>query len=93
LRGSTSAIPSEAFVVDKSGEMPEGAIPPPSLKPTPTPPIVTRSIDTAPQVLSSFPAYVVDEEIPRTGTPEPIKVKRTKKKGVSSAKSKRTVVE
>jgi hypothetical protein len=93
LRDSASVIPSEPFVVDKNGEMPEGATSPPSLKPDPTPPIVTSSIDTAPQVLSSFPAYVVDDEIPRTKTPEPIKVKRTKKKGVSSAKSRRTVVD
>ena len=70
--------------------MPEGAITPPS-KPDPTPPVITRPIDTTPQMLSPFPTYVVDEEIPRTKTPEPIKVKRTKKKGVSSAKSKRTV--
>jgi hypothetical protein len=93
LRDSASVIPSEPFVVDKNGEMPEGAISPPSSKLDPTPPMVTSSIDTAPQVLSSFPAYVVDEEIPRMKTPEPIKVKRTKKKGVSSAKSRRTVVE
>ena len=93
LRDSAPLIPSEPFVVDKSGEMPEGAMPPPSSGPSPTPPPVTRSADTAPQVLSSFPAYVVDDEIPRTGTPEPIKVKRTKKKGASSAKSKRTAAE
>jgi AP-3 complex subunit delta-1 len=92
LRDSAPLVPSEPFVVDKSGEMPEGAVPPPS-GPSPTPPPVTRSVDTAPQALSSFPAYVVDDEIPLTGTPEPIKVKRTKKKGASSAKSKRTAAE
>jgi AP-3 complex subunit delta len=75
--------------------MPEGARPPPppSLNPPPAAPMATRSTDAAPQVLSSFPAYVVDEEIPRAKTPEPIKVKRVKKKGASSAKSKRTVAE
>jgi len=74
--------------------MPDGATPPPpALKPDPNPPMVSRSLDTAPQVLSSFPAYVVEDEIPRTKTPEPIKVKRTKKKGASSSKSKRTAVE
>ena len=74
--------------------MPDGATPP-ALKPdpNPNPPMVSHSLDTTPQVLSSFPAYVVEDEIPRTKTPEPIKVKRTKKKGVSSSKSKRTVVE
>jgi hypothetical protein len=55
--------------------------------------MISRSLDTTPQVLSSFPAYVVEDEIPRSKTPEPIKVKRTKKKGVSSSKSKRTVAE
>ena len=45
--------------------------------------MVSRSLDTTSHVLSSFPAYVVEDEIPRTKTPEPIKVKRTKKKGVS----------
>jgi len=93
LRDSASIIPSEPFVVDKNGEMPEGATPPPSLNPDPDPPMVSRSLDTTPQVLSSFPAYVVEDEIPRAKTPEPTKVKRTKKKGVSSSKSKRTVVE
>ncbi|KAI0005535.1 hypothetical protein BJV74DRAFT_232413 [Russula compacta] len=93
LRDSASLVPSEPFVVDKNGEMPEGAVPLPSLNPHPTPPIVTPPTDTTHQVPPSFPAYVVHEQIPRTGTPEPIKVKRTKKKGVSSAKSKRTVAE
>jgi AP-3 complex subunit delta-1 len=72
--------------------MPDGATPPPTLKPDPNPPMISRSLDTT-QVLSSFPAYVVEDEIPRSKTPEPIKVKRTKKKGVSSSKSKRTVAE
>lgn len=80
-------------MVDKNGEMPDGATPLPALKPDPKLPMVSRSLDTTPQVLSSFPAYVVEDEIPRTKTPEPIKVKRTKKKGLSSSKSKRTVVE
>jgi AP-3 complex subunit delta-1 len=44
-------------------------------------------------VLSSSPAYVLDEQIPRTGTPEPIKVKRNKKKKTSSAKSTRADAE
>ena len=96
LRDSASIVPSEPFVVDKNGEMPDGATPPPpALTPDPNPPVppmVSRSLDTT-HVLSSFPAYVVEDEIPRTRTPEPIKVKRTKKKGVSSSKSKRTVVE
>jgi AP-3 complex subunit delta len=74
--------------------MPDGATPPPppSLEPPPAPPIATYFTDAAPQVLSSFPAYVVDDEIPRTKTPEPIKVKRVKK-GASSAKSRRVVAE
>jgi AP-3 complex subunit delta-1 len=44
-------------------------------------------------MLSSSPAYVLDEQIPRTRTPEPIKVKRNKKKKTSSAKSTRADAE
>jgi hypothetical protein len=95
LRDSASVTPSEPFVVEKDGEMPEGTTPPPPiLQPPPAPPMATRSTDVATQMFSSFPANVVDEQIPRTRTPEPIKVKRVKKKGTSSsAKSRRTVAE
>ncbi|KAI0307634.1 adaptin N terminal region-domain-containing protein [Multifurca ochricompacta] len=89
LRNSGTLIPSEPFVVDRNGEMPEGAIPPASLAPPPAA-STTRITLTTPQALSSFPAYVVDEGVPRTVTPEPIKVKHAKKKG---AKSKRTVAD
>ncbi len=80
---------SEPFIVDKNGEMPEGATQPVSLKPLTN----THSINTPSEMLSSSPAYIEDEQIPRMVTPEPIKVKRTKKKKVSSAKSRRVDAE
>ncbi len=89
LRDFATVTTSEPFVVDKNGEMPEVAAQPASLKPL----ISTHSINPSSGVLSSSPAYGMDEQIPRTGTPEPIKVKRTKKKKVSSAKSKRADAE
>jgi hypothetical protein len=89
LRDFATVVTSEPFVVDKNGEMPEVAIEPSSLNP----PIRTHSINASSGVLSSSSAYVMDEQIPRTGTPEPIKVKRTKKKKVLSAKSRRADAE
>ncbi|KAI9454892.1 Adaptor protein complex AP-3 delta subunit [Lactarius psammicola] len=89
LRDFAAVTTSEPFVVDKNGEMPEVATQPTSSKPQ----ISTYSVNASSGTLSSSPAYVMDEQIPRTGTPEPIKVKRTKKKKVSSAKSKRADAE
>ncbi|KAH8991957.1 Adaptor protein complex AP-3 delta subunit [Lactarius akahatsu] len=90
LRDFATVTTSEPFVVDKNGEMPEiAATQPASLKL----PISTRPTNASSGALSSSPAYVIDEQIPRTGTPEPIKVKRTKKKRVPSAKSKRVDAE
>ncbi|KAH9049511.1 Adaptor protein complex AP-3 delta subunit [Lactarius hengduanensis] len=78
LRDFATVTTSEPFVVDKNGEMPEvAATQPASLKL----PISTRPTNASSGALSSSPAYVMDEQIPRTGTPEPIKVKRTKRKG------------
>lgn len=89
LRDFATVVTSEPFVIDKNGEMPEVATPPASSNL----PIITHSINASSGMLSSSPAYVMDEQIPRTGTPEPIKVKRTKKKKVSSAKLKRADAE
>ncbi|THH19000.1 hypothetical protein EW146_g2089 [Bondarzewia mesenterica] len=82
LRESVTAIFSEPIVIDKDGEMPEGAAPPPSVPPSqkPSRPASPSSNGTPIQVPPSFPPYIVDEEIPRIGTPEPIKVVRAKKK-------------
>ncbi|KAJ8508456.1 hypothetical protein ONZ45_g9263 [Pleurotus djamor] len=65
-------------VVDREGEMPEGAI----LSPIPRPQSATPR-PAASSSSSLAPAYQTTEDIdlPRTRTPEPIKVVRTKKKG------------
>ncbi|KAJ7109859.1 Ap3d1 protein [Mycena epipterygia] len=72
-----------SFVIDKDGEMPEGAVAP-SRTITPVP----RESSTPTRMMTSFPQYdeVVDEV--RTSTPEPIKVTRPKKK--TPGKKKRT---
>lgn len=52
-------------------------------RPTPT----SRPLTT----ISSFPVYNAgDDEVPRTSTPDPIKVTRPKKKGTGTGKKKRT---
>jgi len=91
LLASATPTPPEFFVIDKDGEMPEGFVPSPTLlqhpKPSLSPP-PGRSIPDPP--VSLFPQYVVDDDIPRTGTPEPIKVTRAKKKGAGTGKKKKT---
>ncbi|ETW86760.1 hypothetical protein HETIRDRAFT_166278 [Heterobasidion irregulare TC 32-1] len=91
LRKPATPISSELIVVDRDGEMPEGVPLPASLPISQKP---SRSITpngVLHQPLPSFPLYVVDDEIPRTGTPEPIKVTRIKKKGTGKKSVKRTV--
>ncbi|KAJ7492282.1 adaptin N terminal region-domain-containing protein [Mycena latifolia] len=75
--------PASSFVIDRDGEMPEGAVVPSR---TVTP--VSRESRTSTPMLTSFPQYdeVVDEG--RTSTPEPIQVSRPKKK--TPGKKKRT---
>ncbi|KAI0271465.1 Ap3d1 protein [Gloeopeniophorella convolvens] len=91
LRASSTTV-SDSFIIDRDGEMPDGPrVPTPLEAPTPLAP--QRYTDLTPQALPSFPAYVVDGEVPRTITPEPIKVKRAKKKGASTTKSKRAAAE
>ncbi|KAJ6502639.1 adaptin N terminal region-domain-containing protein [Mycena vulgaris] len=70
-----------SFVIDRDGEMPEGAVAP-SRTITPLP----RSGTSTP-MMTSFPQYEVVDEV-RTSTPEPIKVTRPKKK--TPGKKKRT---
>lgn len=73
---------SREFVVDREGEMP-AIIKPPS----PVPATIHRS-SPAP---SSFNVYDAgDDEVPRTSTPDPIKVTRSKKKAATGTKKKRT---
>ncbi|KAJ7103194.1 adaptin N terminal region-domain-containing protein [Mycena belliarum] len=67
-----------SFVIDRDGEMPEGAVLPglatPASRDSHTP---TR---TSTPMMSSFPQYEVLDDEARTSTPEPIKVTRPKKK-------------
>ncbi|TFK42007.1 Ap3d1 protein [Crucibulum laeve] len=91
LRATSQTFSSEAYVIEKNGEMPEGAVPsrqsytPISRQSTPV--YSENPAPTLPQ-LSSFPAYEVPEDIAtRTSTPEPIKVTRSKK---TTGKKKRT---
>ncbi|CAL1694631.1 unnamed protein product [Somion occarium] len=82
----------QTFVIDKVGEMPEGATPSPPIARESSPSFGNGVATSTP--LSSFPPYEVEDEISRTGTPPPIKVTRAKKKtkAVSSGgKKKRTV--
>ncbi|KAI0783126.1 Adaptor protein complex AP-3 delta subunit [Abortiporus biennis] len=74
----------QSFVIDKVGEMPDGAIIPPSVAHGVQPSQSTSTPSITRQVSSSSLA-VGNDEIPRTGTPPPIKVTRAKKKTKSSA--------
>lgn len=86
LKTSSQNFSSEQFVIDRDGEMPQGARPlTPSAVPLPQTP--HRSV-TPTIPLSSFPQYEAPgDEVTRTGTPEPIKVVRPKK---GTGKKKRT---
>jgi len=73
------------FVVDRGGEMPDGAITPTAV------PLLSSGQPNAPSPIlatttpSGFPMYDVEETL-RTGTPEPITVVRSKKKGTGKKK-------
>ncbi|KAI0323040.1 adaptin N terminal region-domain-containing protein [Amylostereum chailletii] len=92
LRSSASNA-LEPMVIDKDGEMPEGiriSLPPsqpPSQRPSHPPTPLGNGI--TPVLPSPFAEYVVEDEEPRTSTPEPIRVTRAKKNG-TSGKKKRT---
>ncbi|KAI0785413.1 adaptin N terminal region-domain-containing protein [Irpex lacteus] len=85
LKSASKPRPPQAFVIDRVGEMPKGAKSPSPLSPPPSSSLVrssTPSTNGAAGVSTSsfIPQYEVDDDIPRTGTPPPIKVTRTKKK-------------
>ena len=94
------SVTAATFTIDRTGEMPSGALSPPAvpLPPsrTPTPSYAangSRAGTPVPALATSrFPAYDVadaDADVPRAGgTPEPIKVTRAKKKGASGAGTK-----
>ncbi|GBE77252.1 AP-3 complex subunit delta [Sparassis crispa] len=103
LPGSSSQAPSllstpsqttpQTFVIDKTGEMPEGALQPAAAAGTPSDGFSPAPVGNGAAALvtsSYFPPYEVEDEIPRTDTPPPIKVTRAKKKGTSGGKKKRT---
>lgn len=77
---SPSAKPTQTFVIDRAGEMPEGARTPRSLSASKSPSPTPVNGTVPPTVLASFPQYETADEIPRTATPPPIKVTRAKKK-------------
>lgn len=76
--------------------MPEGAVPPSAslVEPVLRPVSVGNGAVSTP-LPSVFPPYEVEDDIPRTGTPPPIKVVRAKKKaktaGSSNGGRKRTM--
>ncbi|KAF5323446.1 hypothetical protein D9611_005565 [Ephemerocybe angulata] len=94
---SQSEFTNTTFVIEKEGEMPEGATP--SLSSRPSGPGLGTSTPGTPgsnrgspspypaAALTSFAQYEVPESELRTSTPEPIKVVRVKKTG---GKKKRT---
>jgi len=98
LKNNVSEFTRQTFVIDKIGEMPQGAVSPPIPAQIPressTPSIGNGGTGRS-TPLSSFPQYEVEDEISRTSTPPPIKVTRVKKKtrvasGSGSGKKKRT---
>lgn len=94
LRAAATTISTEPFVIDREGEMPKGAISPALSQPTPTPGSQRHSRAHSPALNGNgsttlpptFPPYILEDEIPRSGTPEPIKVVRAKKKGTGTGK-------
>ena len=68
--------------------MPEGAMVRPQPSVTVSRQQTPESKAPTPPRISPFPAYEVPEDEVRTGTPDPIKVTRSKKKG--PGKKKRT---
>lgn len=91
----TQSAPQTSFTIDRGGEMPPNAVKKP-IPSTPgqaaTPSFVSTPARSGTPVVppSSYPAYELDDDIPRTNTPELIKVTRVKKKGTGTGKKKRT---
>ncbi|KAI0368886.1 Ap3d1 protein [Pilatotrama ljubarskyi] len=95
LRNSPSPA-AQTFVIDKTGEMPEGAAArSPRASGTSSPARLgngngasTPAGTTAPPP-SRFAPYDLDVDEPRSETPQPIKVTRAKKKGTSGGKKEK----
>jgi len=76
LRTTTQTFSLQSFVVDKDGEMPEGVTVMSLSQPAPT-----SGPSTNPAQFTSFPLTDNADTPPRSQTPDPITVMRTKKKG------------
>ncbi|EPT03380.1 hypothetical protein FOMPIDRAFT_1022378 [Fomitopsis schrenkii] len=85
----------QTFVIDKTGELPQGS----GSRPVSRPVSRLNNKDDASSLRRSaspavpppsFPLYEVEDDVPGAATPPPIKVTRAKKKGSSSGKKKRT---
>jgi len=75
LRTPLQTFSSESFVIDKDGEMPEGAVVRLSQ------PATSSDRSATPTHLTSLPVSDYSGILPRSQTPDPITVVRTKKKG------------
>jgi AP-3 complex subunit delta len=82
LRDPPARLASQSFVVEKDGEMPDSTTPQSSQT-------VSRHRTFEPPTIptSPFPPYITADDL-RTGTPEPIKVVRSKKKGTGTNKKR-----
>ncbi|KAH9849199.1 Ap3d1 protein [Lenzites betulinus] len=99
---SSPAPAAQTFVIDRTGEMPEGAVAPPRSAGSRSPAPygngnglaaagssgVGNAASAAPPP-SRFAPYDLDVDEPRSGTPQPIKVTRAKKKGTSGGKKEK----
>ncbi|KAF5385386.1 hypothetical protein D9615_001077 [Tricholomella constricta] len=89
LKTTSQTFSSTSFVIDRDGEMPEGAVASnPASAPISGQETPVESHTPTPSQLSKFPPYEVPDDVIRTSTPDPIKVTRSKKKG--TGKKKRT---
>ncbi|KAI0354633.1 Ap3d1 protein [Trametes cingulata] len=92
LRNSPSPA-AQTFVIDKTGEIPEGAAASsPRASGTTSPARLGNGNGTSTPAMpppSRFAPYDLDVDEPRPGTPQPIKVTRAKKKGTSGGKKEK----
>ncbi|KAI0828832.1 Ap3d1 protein [Trametes gibbosa] len=101
---SSPAPAAQTFVIDKTGEMPDGAVAPPRFAGSPSPalhgngnglagaaggPGEASNMALAAPPPSRFAPYDLDVDEPRPGTPQPIKVTRVKKKGTGGGKKEK----
>ncbi|KDQ63013.1 hypothetical protein JAAARDRAFT_75593 [Jaapia argillacea MUCL 33604] len=77
-----------SFVVDRQGEMPNST-PLRTSSPAPAPSTPQRNGTPPPPAQPSYLVYEPVDDIPRTTTPQPIKVTRAKKKGTGTASGKK----